>query len=141
MWGKSNMPFVTVLKLLLGLGVDVALALLTGIPVGVGIGIGLLDDALIMALGSDISFLQTAELTVFLDEFEHMVREGMAQEDQTEQEQQEQEVRLAHENPGTTYVFGDVSLLDVELLALSGGLLVESGFPETVFQVAMGLLA
>lgn len=129
----------TLLATLVALGVDAGTALITGTSLAhIFTGVGLADDFIVMFLGQDLAIPQKLALSVFLEEFGHIKTEAEEWHDHTDWQNEQYSRYLARHFPNETFLFGDVTPLDLIDFGLSTGYLVHKRTFSTLLDAAKG---
>ena len=129
------------LATLVGLGTAVGVDLTAALIIGTAFseiftGAGLADDVIMLAFSSELSYVEKVALAVFLEESHHVEHEIREDWDHTDRENEQFARWLQRQNPGQTYLFGDVTPRDLFDLGISAGVLVQRGTFGTILDAA-----
>jgi hypothetical protein len=124
--------------ILTGLGLDIPITLVTGgALVDVFTGWGLIDDILMAFLRVGWGVPDKFLFGVVVEEGTHMAQEAFEYYDHTDAQNRRYAAHLAHQNPGQTYVYGDVTHRDIYELGISLGVLAYRR--RSAFEVLEGI--
>src|ERR1700739_3680376 len=127
-------------KLIPGFLIGFIVGLATGASLVFALTWGLIDDVILAFLAADLTIFETIALNVLVDETEKLIATAYDYEEDTQRERDARAHQLQRENPHQIYLFGDFSAPDALALGGSAYVVAQSTLPETVFEVAVGLL-
>jgi hypothetical protein len=135
-------PWGALIGILGGLGLDIPITLVAGGSFAeIFTGWGLIDDVLMAMLRVGLATTDKFLLGVAIANATHLVEEAYEHYDHTDAQNRRYAAFLARQNPGQTYVYGDVTHKDIFELGISLGLLGTRGSLTTVFEAGKGILA
>lgn len=136
MWGFVRR---LVVGYLIGIPVDIIIGLLTGDALFYAGWLGIFNEALGLILSKGATTFERFALDLLIDETEHLLSELRHQEEDSQRERLAFARYLERTHPHRTYIFGNFSVADAEVLAASAFVVSNSVIPETVFQAVRGL--
>lgn len=131
----------TVLGLASAIGVDIITALITGAGLmSVFRGPGLVDDIVMMMLHIKWNVRTKLYASIFIDQAMHAGEEAYEHYSHTDYQNRRYAAYLARKTPGVTYVYGDVTHVDLLELGYSGYKLYQTKTFKSVFEALKGKL-
>lgn len=118
-------PWGALVGMLGGLGLDIPVTILAGESLmSIFTGWGLVDDVIMCLLKLGFGVTDKFLFSLVVANASHMAEEAYEHYDHTDYQNRRYARYLARENPGQTYIYGDVTPKDLFELGFSGGLLV-----------------
>jgi hypothetical protein len=128
------------IQILINVLLDIAAGQVTGTGSVTGAVIGGAEYAVLLLLGlPEINIVRRFAGDVILNELEKAGHEAAQQHDEDDQETARRQRALARQNPNTTFVYGEVSVEDLELVALAVPIAFIPAVTETPYYWATDL--
>ena len=127
------------IRILGGLLMGEAVSVVTGVGGALASVWGLLDDVALLVMKNGLSLAEQFALTAAVQEGEKLLDAAEYADTHSRRQREREAHYLERANPHTLYVYGNVSVEDIGILALSAETLAERGVPVAVNQAAFSL--